>query len=87
MEDGRSGHEGRRGAMHRELGVDARALPCVKQMVGSCCIAGARHCKSRAMLCNGLDAWHRAQGEPNREGLYVCIELILCCIAETYIML
>ena len=70
-----------RSGMNCEIGIDACALLCVKQVAGSCCITqGAQLGALRQPRWMGCRGWREAQ-----EGGDICIQLAhsLCCTAET----
>ena len=56
----------------REIGIDVCTLPCVKSLVGSCCVVQG------AQLTDDLEGWDggRVGGRLKREGIYGYLQLI-----------
>ena len=58
--------------MNREVGLAVRALPCIKQTVGT----HRRAQGGRLVLCDDLEGWDVEGGRLQREGIHVHIYLI-----------
>ena len=58
--------------MNREVGLAVRALPCIKQAVGT----HRRAQGGRLVLCDDLEGWDVEGGRLQREGIHVHIYLI-----------